>query len=115
MISSRRHSFVKLSAVVLLLSAAGCSDQIYVTPEDPNAAVIQLAPVPPPAPSDEIKPEIMDPRMEVWRPGHWDYENQRYFWVPGEVLTRPSPTAVWSADRWEHRKYGWAFIHGYWQ
>jgi hypothetical protein len=35
--------------------------------------------------------------------------------VPGEILTRPSMTAVWSSDRWEHRKYGWAYIHGYWQ
>jgi hypothetical protein len=76
---------------------------------------IEMAPAPPPPPSDEVKPELSNPRLYVWRAGHWIYEYERFTWVPGEILTRPSPTAVWSADQWQRREYGWVFIHGYWQ
>jgi len=118
MFSHQRFSVLALSlACLALLSAAGCSDQTYVYPEDVNASpdAYELSPVAPPAPSEEIKVGYNDPRTQVWRPGHWTYEGQRFYWIPGEVLTRPSATAVWSSDRWEHRQYGWVFIHGYWQ
>jgi len=36
-------------------------------------------------------------------------------WVPGKIMAKPSFTAVWSPDRWERHKYGWGFIHGFWQ
>jgi hypothetical protein len=104
-------------AAVSLVVAAGCSDQEYVTPENVvvPAPAIQLSPVAPPAPSDEIVEGLTDPRTQIWRHGHWEYDAGHFNWFPGEVLTRPSPTAIWSEDRWEHRVYGWAFIHGYWQ
>ena len=115
---STRSSLLTLGVVILALSAlGGCSDQKYVYADEPEISpgAIELSPVPPPAPSDEEKVGYTDPRTQVWRPGHWIYENQRFYWVPGETLTRPSDTAVWSQDRWEHRQYGWAFVHGYWQ
>lgn len=104
-------------ATLALLSLAACGDDVNQTYADEYnpAAVVDIAPVPPPAPSDEAHDVIQDPRIEVWRPGHWIYESQRFVWVSGEVLTKPSATAVWSPDRWERRSYGWVFIHGYWQ
>lgn len=107
-------------AVFTFLSLAACSNDPEehfgrASNEEITSGAVQLAPVPPPALSDEMKPVLEHPQTEVWRPGHWIYENQRFEWIAGEVLTRPSPTAVWSPDRWEHRKFGWAYIHGYWQ
>lgn len=104
-------------AVLALLALAGCEEGNYATyaDEDSLSPVIEIAPVPPPAASEEIKIGLTDTRSQVWRPGHWVYEDQRFAWVPGEVITRPAPFAVWSPDRWEHRTYGWVFIHGYWQ
>lgn len=108
-----------LAALFLLpsaLSLSGCAqnDEVYADDYAP-ALALDIAPVPPPALSDEYREPVTDPRTQVWRPGHWSYQDQRFVWVPGEMLTRPSPTAVWSADRWERRAYGWVFLHGYWQ
>lgn len=121
MVSFNRQSipsFLCLAAASLFLTACGGStpDDTYAEPQDSEAttAAIDLAPAAPPALSDEAKP-VINTRTQVWRPGHWIYQDRRFVWVPGEIITRPSPTAVWSQDRWEHRQYGWAFISGYWQ
>ena len=112
----QRHSMLTV-ATFALLSLAGCGDTVeeYYGADTNPAAAIDIAPVPPPAATEEAKIGLTDVRTQVWRPGHWVYENQRFQWVSGEVLTRPSATAVWSPDRWERRAYGWVFIHGYWQ
>ncbi len=107
-----------LGFAVALLSLTGCvggSDYEDTYADSSAVPAIDISPVAPPALSDESKPKIMDSRSQVWRAGHWVYEDQRFVWVPGEVITRPSPTAIWSPDRWEHRTFGWVYIHGYWQ
>jgi hypothetical protein len=113
-----RSSLLSFGLLTALVPLAGCS--YFDTFEDPyvptsESKVIEIAPVAPPALSTEDAPLLADHRAQVWRKGHWVYQDQRFAWVPGEVLTRPSPTAVWSPDRWERRTYGWVFIHGYWQ
>jgi hypothetical protein len=121
--SSHRFSPSLTVAVLALLSLAGCHAVGYKSSDEapPSAASnglptsIEMAPVPPPVPSDEIQPVITDRLSYVWRPGHWSYENKQFIWHPGEILNRPSPTAIWSPDRWEKRAYGWVYIHGYWQ
>ena len=112
---ARSQFFLLACAVVALGSLAACGDDnnLYADQYDP-AQVIEVAPVPPP-PSDEVRGIAQDPRNQVWRPGHWVYQDQHFVWVPGEIITRPLASAVWSQDRWEHRSYGWVFIHGYWQ
>jgi hypothetical protein len=122
--SSLRCSFLTPALVSLVaLSLAGChalgykpsqqADDQPATASQPYN--VEMAPVPPPVPSDEIRPVITDPMSYVWRPGHWIYENRQFTWVPGELMNRPSPTAVWSPDRWEKRAFGWVYVHGYWQ
>ena len=118
MLSDRRSAFLSLTfAACVFLALAGCEGDNYESYNDDNnlPALIEIAPVPPPAPSEEIQVGLTDLRTQVWRPGHWVYEEQHFSWIPGEVITRPAPLAVWSPDRWEHRTYGWVFIHGYWQ
>ena len=120
---SRRSLLPLVPALFTLLALTACDDFGF-QPAEPKAEEppaqnftvgIDMAPVEPPVPSDEVIPDIDEPMYKVWRPGHWYYENGGFSWVPGELLTRPSPTAVWSQDRWEKRSYGWVFIHGYWE
>ena len=119
------HRCLSLSLLLAALALTACGIDDDFTPRDygDNDGVatssiapsyLDLSPVPPPAVSDEMS-QVTDRRTQVWRHGHWSYEHQQFVWNPGEVLTRPSPTAIWSPDRWEHRTYGWAYIKGYWQ
>jgi hypothetical protein len=71
---------------------------------------------PPPANETEIIPAIQDPRAEIWRPGYLAPDESGGFdWVDGEVIPRPSPTAVWATARWAHHVYGWTFEQGHWE
>lgn len=106
----------------LSLTLAACSgDEDFpartevAAAEAPAAPAIQLAPTAPPQLRPEAKPVIDNKRTTAWRPGHWIYENGTFRWVDGELMPKPTFTAVWSPDRWEKRGYGWAFIPGYWQ
>jgi hypothetical protein len=103
----RLFSFALLGAFALSLAA--CADDPQIFPYG------QLSPVPPPEAPFEATPQLASPSTEIWKPGHWNYNGLDFFWVSGTVVSRPSNTAVWSADRWEQRGYGWAYVPGYWQ
>ncbi len=95
-------------AALLLLPLAACSSS-PVTESYPRLAFAT-----PPAPLYEEPEPLDNPQTEIWRPGYWDYNGVSFDWVPGRIMEKPSPYAVWSADRWERRAYGWCFIPGYW-
>ena len=93
-----------------------CSHSSSVSTSEPATNFIQLAPLAPPPAIYEPVPEIASPRTAIWRPGYWHYNSGSDFsWVSGEVIDRPSPTAVWSDDHWTEHTYGWGFVPGYWQ
>ncbi|HEU0117255.1 MAG TPA: hypothetical protein VFR09_01370 [Alphaproteobacteria bacterium] len=133
-------SAAALLAVMLSLAACGClecfrddddssssssmetSTPTADNPMAPGNNVVssktyfQLAPIAPPPPQIETKPEHWDDiRATTWRPGYWQYSGGDYHWVTGELIDRPSPTAIWSPDHWVQHTYGWAFVPGYWQ
>ncbi len=93
---------------LMLLSACG-------TVDEPMTPYTQLSLVSPPDTPYEEKLVPNDPSHQLWRPGHWDYNGMEFTWVPGEMLTRPTLSAVWSADRWDKRTFGWAFVPGHWE
>jgi hypothetical protein len=63
----------------------------------------------------EIVPSIQSPQTEIWRPGYWALIDHRFVWVPGKIIPRPSPTAVWHTAHWVHHDYGWSFEMGHWE
>ncbi len=73
---------------------------------------LSSAPPPEPQVEDVVRPD--DPQAQVWRPGYWAYNGETFSWVPGTLIPRPSPTAVWSPDHWVEHQYGWAFEAGHW-
>jgi hypothetical protein len=118
MFPRQRRSVPTLAlAALALLWLAGCDDDGARVSVDADMPVsyVALSPVAPPAPEAEEEPVNEHPRLEIWRAGYWSYDNGQFEWVAGEMLARPSPTAVWSPALWEHRSYGWAFVSGYWQ
>ncbi|MFA4995236.1 MAG: hypothetical protein WC521_08050 [Bdellovibrionales bacterium] len=71
----------------------------------------------PPANEREVVPAINNPQTKIWRPGYWmpTGESGEFEWVPGEILQRPHPTAVWAPAFWVHHTYGWTFVAGHWE
>jgi hypothetical protein len=74
-----------------------------------------MAPSAPPAPRYEEAPVPDNIRAYAWRPGYWNYSGSDFYWVSGEMMDRPDPTALWSPDHWIQHTYGWALVPGYWQ
>ncbi len=109
------HSISLMCALALLgISLSGCVGETEeINP--PAYPFIAMAPSAPPPTPFEYGPKSPDPPHLAWRPGYWSFDGQQFNWVAGEMIDRPSPTAVWSADRWEKHMYGWVFIPGYWQ
>ncbi len=110
-----KQGFTAFWAINLLLfSLAGCTGVTYRASTAPSRFVL-LAPSPPPSVPPETPDSPRDPSLHIWRPGYWDYDGRIFSWVPGTLIRRPSPSALWSPDRWERRAYGWAFVRGYWR
>jgi hypothetical protein len=114
------RSCSRLFGVLLpALLLAGCA--MHPTPapsadaQPTSSRYLQLVTEAPPAPKDETPPIIENPRKQVWRSGYWSYGVGGYSWVPGEVIDRPDPTAVWSPDRWVKHSFGWSFECGTWE
>ncbi len=106
-----RLFFLSLFSLVLALPACSSSR----TPSLQPFPYVKLSFASPPDTIYEkpVRPE--NPMLEVWRPGYWLFNGTHFIWIPGQLMPRPSPTSVWSPDRWEKRAYGYAFIEGYWQ
>ncbi|MDD3288450.1 MAG: hypothetical protein PHX43_05535 [Alphaproteobacteria bacterium] len=99
-----------LSIILLAAAVGGCANM-----QEDSTTFIRMAPTAPPEPFFEEKDQPENPAAEIWRPGYWGYSGIDFFWVEGEYIPRPDPTAVWSPDRWQLRSYGWAFVPGYWE
>ncbi len=111
----------RFSSFALLLSSLLLSACLAEPPQEAAPAPIvaypfvRLAPSSPPDTPFEEAPVNFEPQKQVWRKGHWSYDGKDFTWVSGVFIERPHPTAAWTADRWEKRQFGFAFIPGYWQ
>ena len=96
-----------LAALFLPFALSACETQ-------DNEAILETTP--PPEAHLEPVPTITNPQIEIWRPGYWAMNDRTSFvWVPGKIIPRPSPTAVWSPARWVNHSYGWSFEQGHWE
>ncbi len=101
-----------LALALVALVSAGCTcDPCYQTPTNIE---LQTSAFAPPPPLYEAVPERASPQTMIWKPGYWQYGMGGFYWVNGEMVDRPSPTAVWSPDHWIKHTYGWVFVPGYW-
>jgi WXXGXW repeat (2 copies) len=99
-----------LTAMLLALSACAIPD------DDQQPMVQDTAVSSPPQPQLEYIPAVDDPQTQIWRPGFWVLSGTNSFsWVPGKIIPRPSPTAVWASAHWSQHAYGWSFEQGHWE
>jgi hypothetical protein len=98
--------FFILSALAFLAPALSACDTVS------DGVVADSAP---PVDEVEILPVISDPVAEIWRPGYWSLDTGGFVWIPGQVIPRPAPTAVWASARWVHHTYGWSLELGHWE
>jgi hypothetical protein len=101
-----------LAAFPFVLSACAPVDDETVAENLPPANIDETPPDIAPA---EMIPFIDNPQSEIWRPGYWAMIHATFVWVPGQILSRPSPTAIWAPARWVHHTYGWSFEQGHWE
>jgi len=93
-----------------VLCLTGCvvappPQRVYVQP-----AVVTVAP---PPPRYEVIPAPPGP-VYVWQPGHWRWNGNGYYWVPGHYVSRPYAGAGWVPDHWAASGGGWVFVAGRW-
>jgi hypothetical protein len=102
-----RVLFTLGALIALPLALAGCEHFSFLTAERSSS---------PPESGVEIIPRIQDRNAEIWRPGYWEPRGDSDFeWIPGEVIPRPSPTAVWKSATWVRHVYGWTYEEGHWE
>ena len=108
---------IGVAAVALTITAlTACSAPPTIPVETvaagrPTTSV--LAPHPPPPRRAEIPPPAPSPQA-LWKYGHWRWNGLQYVWVPGHYAQRPSRTANWIPDYWEHGPEGWMWVEGQW-
>jgi hypothetical protein len=105
-----------LAAIIAGAGAlAGC---LIVDPLPPPPAVANLPRFAPPAPygPPPLRAEIERPAtaLAAWDSGHWVWTIGYYSWVPGHLVPRPAPGAVWHPGYWRQDKAGWLRVGGEW-
>jgi hypothetical protein len=105
-----RFLLVTSLLAVMPLALSGCDT---VDTQQDNLTVGNDNP-PPTQDISETIPVLSDPQTQIWIPGYWTLYGGNFSWVPGKVMTRPTPTAVWTKARWMHHTYGWTFEEGHW-
>ena len=103
-----------VTRILFVFSALASLPFVLSSCATPNDGVI--VELPPPADEVEVSPVINNPQSEIWRSGYWSIsEGGGFVWIPGKVIPRPAPTAVWAPARWVHHTYGWSFEQGHWE
>jgi hypothetical protein len=92
-------------ALPFMLSACDTVDETAVAEDAPPSM----------GPEPDFVPVIQNPQGEIWRPGYWAMSHNNFIWVPGKIIPRPDPTAIWTQARWVHHTYGWSFEEGHWE
>jgi hypothetical protein len=96
-------AFLALTVLALPLAVTACADI-----EGDELAYL--------SPADEPTVPPRNSPSQIWRSGYWQpSEDGTFEWIPGEMIERPSPTAVWNPARWVKHSYGWSFQDGHWQ
>jgi hypothetical protein len=90
--------------------------EAFAKPIDAEAEAAFIAPEEPPAPIEEIPPEVMPEGEDVlWLPGYWSWDavEEDYLWVSGVWRSAP-PDMRWVPGYWMDVSSGWQWISGFW-
>jgi hypothetical protein len=85
-----------------LLALLACAPQVVAPP-----------PVPPPQAEAQPLPPI-SADVQVWRPGHWEWDGRGYFWIPGEYQVKGNLSGQYQQGHWEQAPNGWVWVPWRW-
>lgn len=91
-----------LPALALTFLATAAPSQISIT----------VTTAPPPLPVYEQPPCPEEGWM--WSPGYWAWDDDGYYWVPGEWVPAPFTGALWTPPWWGWDNGRYLFHQGYW-
>ncbi len=82
-------------------------------PFDPEPGLV--VPVEPPAPIDEMPPDIQPEADAMWLEGYWgwDPERENFLWISG-VYRVPPPGRRWVPGHWQEVDEGYQWNPGFW-
>lgn len=90
--------------------------EAFATPVQAEAGTGLVAPEAPPAPVEELPPEVKPEGDDViWIPGYWTWDpvEQQFLWVSG-VWREPPPEMRWLPGYWAEVTDGWQWVSGFW-
>lgn len=99
---SPRCAFWLLPVLLLFLVPAASTAQVSIT--------VNFAPPELPVYDQPPCPE----QGWMWTPGYWAYDDDGYYWVPGEWVPAPYEGAMWTPPWWGWDDGRYVFHEGYW-
>jgi WXXGXW repeat (2 copies) len=99
--------------IVMVLSFVMLSSIAFVINSGAREFTEPYPPPPPPAQMEE--PPMAPAPVDVWIPGHWQWNGHDYVWARGQWLEPPNASAVWVPSHWEWNGYEWISIPGHWE
>ena len=85
-----------------LMTIAGCAGGRVTHPPVPRALDEQV-PAPP-----------RSAAVQIWQPGHYDWDGRDYVWVPGEWVDRGSHSALWQDGYWRETAAAPVWVPAHW-
>ena len=89
-------------ALLLVLALSGCAAPPAAPPAIPPPQA-EAMPLPP-----------LSAEVQVWRPGHWNWDGRGYVWIPGEFQLRGTHSATFQQGYWRQRPSGWTWEPARW-
>jgi hypothetical protein len=79
-----------------------------------DTRLMEVEYLPPPPETAEAGPTTAPPTGdEIWIPGTWLWQNNRYVWRPG-YWAKGDPRWVWTNARYVYTPRGYLFVSGFW-
>jgi hypothetical protein len=80
-----------------------------------GGCITEFSPPAIPAPIAETIPKPpVSPTPLIWQPGHWDWTNSAYVWIPGQYVSSAGHGNLWMAGFWEKTPSGWVWHLAHW-
>jgi len=72
---------------------------------------------PPPVPPLQAEQQPLPPvsaEVQIWRPGHWEWDGRGYVWVPGQFQVKGNLTGAYQQGHWQQDQGGWVWVPWRW-
>src|SRR5919108_2350241 len=100
--------------VVMVFSLVMLSSFVFTVDSRAIEIAQQYPPPPQPPPLRMEQPPVAPAPVDVWSPGHWEWNGHEYTWAPGQWVKPPQTSALWVPSHWEWNGHDWAWIAGHW-